>query len=320
MIKGKIVLVPFPFDDLSLKKVRPAICLTNNISKYNHIIIAFITSSMPANILETDICIDSNHSEFYKTGLKISSTIRLHRLITISSSLVKRELGQIPYNYQTQIDEKLIKLFGSKTIDIPIIQNLQTDFFSKHDPKILPIIRKATIGIAGAGGLGSNVAVTLARVGIGKLIIADFDKIETSNLNRQQYFFDQIGKPKVIALLENLKKINPFSEYKIYHIKLDKKNIPIIFKDVDIMVEAFDKAEMKKMLIETWLSEFPEKPIIAGSGLAGYGKNEIIHTHKFHNLYLCGDEESNLQKGISPMAPRVGIVAKCRQIWFWSCY
>ena len=188
-------------------------------------------------------------------------------------------------------------------------QNLKSQFFSKHDPKILPIIRKATIGIAGAGGLGSNVAVSLARVGIGKLVIADFDMIETSNLNRQQYFFEQIGKPKVIALLENLKKINPFSEYQIHHIKLDENNIPLIYKDVDIMVEAFDKAEMKKMLIETWLSEFPQKPIIAASGLAGYGMNEKIHTKKFDNLYICGDEITKLKTGISPMAPRVGIVA-----------
>lgn len=185
----------------------------------------------------------------------------------------------------------------------------QKDFFSKHDPKILPIIRKATVGISGAGGLGSNVAVTLARVGIGKLIISDFDKIETSNLNRQQYFIDQIEKPKVIALLENLKKINPFSEYQIHNIKLDENNIPLIYKDVDIMVEAFDKAEMKKMLIETWISHFPQKPIIAASGLAGFGRNELLHTKKIDNLYICGDEEAELQEGISPMAPRVGIVA-----------
>ena len=185
----------------------------------------------------------------------------------------------------------------------------QKDFFSKHDPKILPLIRKATIGIAGAGGLGSNVAVALARVGIGKLIIADFDKIETSNLNRQQYFIEQIGEPKVKALRDNLMKINPFSEYQIHHIKLDEKNIPIIYKNVDIMVEAFDKAEMKKMLIETWLSHFPEKPIIAGSGLAGFGMNEKIHTKKIGNLYICGDEETESQKDISPIAPRVGIIA-----------
>jgi len=183
------------------------------------------------------------------------------------------------------------------------------EFFNRHDPKIVPILQKATIGIAGSGGLGSNVALSLVRSGIGNLIIADFDKIEASNLNRQQFFSDQIGMPKVIALLGNLSKISTFTNYQIHEIKLDEKNIPIIFKDADIMVEAFDKAVMKEMLIETWLTNFPEKPIIAASGLAGWGKNELLHTRKIDNLYICGDEETALQDNISPMAPRVGIVA-----------
>lgn len=183
------------------------------------------------------------------------------------------------------------------------------DFFSAHDPKIIPTLQKAVIGIAGAGGLGSNIALSLTRAGIGKLIVADFDKIETSNLNRQQFFIDQIGMPKVIALLENLNKISPFTKYQMHEIKLDEENIPFIYKDVDIMVEAFDKAEMKTMLIEIWLTHFPNKPIIAASGLAGWGKNEILHSRKIDNLYICGDEETDLQTGISPMAPRVGIVA-----------
>ena len=183
------------------------------------------------------------------------------------------------------------------------------EFFSAHDPKIVPMLQKAVIGIAGAGGLGSNIAVSLTRAGIGKLIVADFDNIEASNLNRQQFIIDQIGIPKVIALLENLNKISPFTQYQMHEIKLNEDNIPFIFKDVDIMIEAFDKAEMKAMMIETWLTIFPDKPIIAASGLAGWGKNELIHTRKVDNLYICGDEETDLQTGISPMAPRVGIVA-----------
>ena len=183
------------------------------------------------------------------------------------------------------------------------------EFFSSHDPKIVPILQKAVIGIAGAGGLGSNIAVSLTRAGIGKLVIADFDKIEPSNLNRQQFFVDQIGITKVIALLENLNMISQFTKYQVHEIKLNEENIPFIYKDVEIMVEAFDKAEMKKMLIETWLTNFPHKPIIAASGLAGYGKNELLHTRRNDNLYICGDEETDLQNGISPMAPRVGIVA-----------
>ncbi len=95
----------------------------------------------------------------------------------------------------------------------------------------------------------------------------------------------------------------------MHEIKLNEENIPFIYKDVDIMVEAFDKAEMKTMLIETWLTNFPDKPIIAASGLASWGKNELLHSRKIDNLYICGDEETDLQTGISPMAPRVGIVA-----------
>ncbi len=183
------------------------------------------------------------------------------------------------------------------------------EFFSAHDPKVIPILQKAVIGIAGAGGLGSNIAVSLARAGIGKLVVSDFDKIEPSNLNRQQFFIDQIGTPKVIALLENLNKISPFTQYQMHEIKLNEENIPFIYKDVDIMIEAFDKAEMKAMLIETWLTNFPKKPLIAASGLTGWGKNEILKTRKIDNLYICGDEKTKLQTGISPMAPRVGIVA-----------
>lgn len=182
-------------------------------------------------------------------------------------------------------------------------------FFSRHDKKLLPAIRKAVIGIAGAGGLGSNVAVSLARVGIGKLIFADFDNVEITNLNRQQFFFKQLGDPKVEALKNNLEKINPFSEYEIHDLKLDPESIISIYRDVDVMIEAFDKADQKQMLIETWLEHFPDKPIIAASGITGYGKNELIHTRQIDNLYIIGDEESELIEHVSPMAPRVAIVA-----------
>lgn len=189
------------------------------------------------------------------------------------------------------------------------MEELEKQFFSKHDPKILSILRNSAVGIAGAGGLGSNVAFSLARAGIGTLIIADFDKIEPSNLNRHQYFIEQIGRSKVEALLENLRKINPFSKYEIHNLKINDDNISEIFADAQILVEAFDKAEMKKMLIESWISQFPKRPIIVASGLAGFGKNEKLHTRKIGSLYICGDEDTEIEEGISPMAPRVGIVA-----------
>ncbi|HAH32138.1 MAG TPA: thiamine biosynthesis protein ThiF [Elusimicrobia bacterium] len=189
------------------------------------------------------------------------------------------------------------------------MENLFKDLFARHEPRVLAALKTSTVGIAGAGGLGSNVAVSLARVGVGRLIIADFDRVEPSNLNRQQYFVKQIGRRKVEALRENLKNINPFSEYIIHDIKVTHANTGHIFGSADILIEAFDKAVQKGMLINTWLSLYPKKPIIAASGLAGYGKNARLLTRKMGNLYVCGDGESQCPAGISPMAPRVAIVA-----------
>jgi len=181
--------------------------------------------------------------------------------------------------------------------------------FSKHDPAILSVLKKSTIGIAGAGGLGSNAAVSLARAGLGRLIIVDFDRVEPSDLNRQYFFRDQVGKPKAEALLENLKRINPYARYETHLIKIEPDNVAAIFGDADILIEAFDRADMKQMIVNTWLSLFPQRPIIVASGLAGLGKNRKLHTRKMGNLYICGDEESEIEARISPMAPRVGIVA-----------
>ena len=189
------------------------------------------------------------------------------------------------------------------------MKNLEKKFFSKHDPRILPLLRASVVGIAGAGGLGSSVAVSLARAGIGKLIIVDFDRIEISNLNRQQYFWTQVGKVKVRALLENLRKINPFSEYVGYQRRITPKNVKTIFGKADLLIEAFDRAGQKQMLIESWIAYFPDRPIIAASGLSGWGRNQKIRQRRVGNLYICGDEESEPARGISPMAPRVGIVA-----------
>jgi sulfur carrier protein ThiS adenylyltransferase len=182
-------------------------------------------------------------------------------------------------------------------------------YFDRRDPKVLDALRRSTVGIAGAGGLGSAVAVALARVGVGRLVIADFDRLEPSNLNRQQYFMDQVGQVKVEALKENLLRINPFSVYEVHEVRITRRNAAEIFRTVDVLVEAFDKAEAKEMLIEACLRRFPGRPIVAASGLAGYGGNSKIHTRKLGNLYICGDEASQCPKGVSPMAPRVGVVA-----------
>jgi sulfur carrier protein ThiS adenylyltransferase len=169
---------------------------------------------------------------------------------------------------------------------------------------------KFRVGIAGAGGLGSNCAVALARSGVGTLVISDFDIIEENNLSRQYYFINQIGMMKTIALKESLARINPDVFVIIHQKKLDKENIPVIFSGCDVIVEAFDKADMKEMLIETVQKSLTGIPLVVGSGMAGWGMNETIRYRKIDDtLYVCGDESSEMSDDLPPMAPRVGIVA-----------
>jgi sulfur carrier protein ThiS adenylyltransferase len=177
-------------------------------------------------------------------------------------------------------------------------------------PEIKNHLSKFKIGIAGAGGLGSNCAVALARSGIGHLVIADYDTVERQNLNRQYYFISQIGLMKTLALKDNIEHINPEVEVITYQVKLEANNIPQIFKGCDIIVEAFDNASMKEMLIETIQTQMTGIPVIVGSGMAGWGKSNEITCRKIDNsLYVCGDESTEVSDDMPPLAPRVGIVA-----------
>ena len=166
-----------------------------------------------------------------------------------------------------------------------------------------------TVGIAGSGGLGSNCAVALARVGIGKLIIADFDTIDETNLNRQYFFYDQIGQKKVVALCDNIKKINPDTIVECHDVKLDPDKILELYSECNVIVEAFDLAEAKQMIIETVLEKLPRIPLVTGNGLAGWGLNNLIKTQKIDDFYICGDQYFEVSDDLPPLAPRVGIVA-----------
>jgi len=166
-----------------------------------------------------------------------------------------------------------------------------------------------TIGIAGVGGLGSNCAASLVRAGIVHLVIADFDVVSESNLNRQFYFPDQIGHKKVDALAENLYRINPLLELIISDKKLVPATIVELFSTCDVIVEAFDGKEQKQMLIETVLEHFPQKPIVIGMGMAGWGSNNLIKTEILETMYICGDQETEISPDCPPIGPRVGIVA-----------
>jgi sulfur carrier protein ThiS adenylyltransferase len=189
------------------------------------------------------------------------------------------------------------------------MSNFEKAYFLKRDLVVLAALSEGVVGIAGAGGLGSNVAAALARAGVGRLIIADFDVVEASDLNRQYYFVDQVGELKVEALLENLRRINPFSKYQVHNLKIGRENVASVFGGADILIEAFDAAEEKQMLVETWLARFPKKPIIAASGLAGYGGNNRLRQRKLGNLYICGDEVSECDVCTAPMGPRIAVVA-----------
>jgi sulfur carrier protein ThiS adenylyltransferase len=177
------------------------------------------------------------------------------------------------------------------------------------DQHIRTRLKNRTVGIAGCGGLGSNCAVALARVGVGKLVIADFDMVEISNLNRQYYFSGHIGMPKVLALKEVIKMIDPLVIVETHETVLDSENIPWIFNDCDVIVEAFDRAEMKQMIIETVTENMKGRPLVCGVGLAGWGENQAIGITKYDDVYLCGDGRREVSDEFPPLAPRVGIVA-----------
>lgn len=167
-----------------------------------------------------------------------------------------------------------------------------------------------TVGIAGAGGLGSNCAAALVRSGVGRVIIADFDTITQSNLNRQFYFADQVGMKKVSALKMNLDRIGSGSEVMVSDTEVNPSNIDSLFSSCDIIIEAFDRSDMKEMLAENVITMWPGRPLIMGSGMAGYGLTNQIRVRDLgDNLYVCGDESSEVSDNLPPMGPRVGIVA-----------
>lgn len=170
-------------------------------------------------------------------------------------------------------------------------------------------LKGKTVGIAGCGGLGSNCAVALARVGVGTLVLADFDVITESNLNRQYFFLDQVGLLKTEALKTNIGRINPEVRVIVHNGMLAPDNIPVIFHDCDVIVEAFDLADQKQMLIETVLSVLQEKYLVLGLGMAGYGLSNELMVRASDKMYICGDGISEISSDHPPLAPRVGIVA-----------
>jgi len=181
---------------------------------------------------------------------------------------------------------------------------------ARHTPGVHEAVRRATVGIMGLGGLGSAVAVALARMGIGGLLLADYDVVEPSNLNRQHYFIDQLGLPKTVALAANLARINPYVAVDLIEARLTEADIPPRFAGMDVLVECFDDPVMKAAALRATLRELPQVGYVGASGMAGYGDNNAIRTQRIRpRVYIVGDNESEARPGQGLMAPRVGIAA-----------
>ena len=180
----------------------------------------------------------------------------------------------------------------------------------RHGEEIQKKFSSATVAICGLGGLGSNIAVALARAGIGKLILIDFDRVDITNLHRQQYKACQIGTFKTAALSENLKEIAPYVDLETHTVRISEDNAAELLKSANIICEAFDKAEAKAMLVNLVLETMGDKYLIAASGMAGLGSANTIQTRKITNkFYLCGDEISDVQDDIGLVSSRVMLCA-----------
>ncbi|MDY5987074.1 sulfur carrier protein ThiS adenylyltransferase ThiF [Sporofaciens sp. SGI.106] len=189
-------------------------------------------------------------------------------------------------------------------------EQISEALINRHSSEIQEKLTSGNVAIAGLGGLGSNVACYLARIGVGHLHLIDFDIVDITNLNRQQYFMEHIGMYKTEAIVSILMKINPYLDIRTSCVKVTKENICELFQENDIICEAFDDPESKAILVNGILEHFPGKKIVAASGMAGYGDSNKIRTRKItSNFYLCGDETSESAPGNGLMAPRVAICA-----------
>lgn len=193
---------------------------------------------------------------------------------------------------------------------IPSEDDMYKALAERHGVDFQKKVSSASVAVCGIGGLGSNIAIALARAGVGKIHIIDFDRVDISNLNRQQYFPEQLGMYKTDALGETLSHIAPYCEITADCVKLDENNIPELLKDCDIICEALDNAEAKAVLVNCVLEKLPEKYLVSGSGMAGiYSANTIKTRRVMKKFYICGDGESDIADGTGLYSSRVMVCA-----------
>jgi sulfur carrier protein ThiS adenylyltransferase len=186
---------------------------------------------------------------------------------------------------------------------------ISTPMRASEKARILKKLRQSSVGIAGAGGLGSNVAIALARAGVGHLVIVDFDIVEEGNLTRQYYFLDQVGEPKVEALNKNIGRVAKGVKVEAIQKKLLPGKMSQPFKNVDVIVEALDKAETKTRFVKEVMAALPGKPVVAASGVAGWGACERIELKRFAPLHLVRDERAKSSDDGILLAPKVCAMA-----------
>lgn len=180
----------------------------------------------------------------------------------------------------------------------------------RHGAENQKILASASAGVAGLGGLGSHIAVFLARLGVGRLVLADFDRVDLANIQRQQYYLSDVGRPKCEALAEQLRRINPYLRYETHDTRVTTENAPLIFDGCRVVCEAFDRPEEKAMLAEAVLGSMPDAVLVAASGMAGFGPANAIRTERrMKRLRVCGDFESDVEDGLPVAAPRVALCA-----------
>lgn len=203
-------------------------------------------------------------------------------------------------------DEVVLIRRGEK----PAPEEMEALMVARHGPGVHAKVKQAKVGIAGCGGLGSAVAIALARTGVGHLLLVDFDVVEPSNLNRQQFFVDQIGQLKVEALAENLRRMNPYITIETWALRLTRWNIPQIFAGCDVLAECFDDPAMKRDMALAVRQKMPETPLVTVSGIAGFGPANLVRSRRiFDNVFLVGDTETAARPGCGLLAPRVAVAA-----------
>ena len=224
-----------------------------------------------------------------------------------------RELVVVLNGYQTDADMPLrendeIVWLPKRTP--PDETQLETMLTARHTPGVQAKLKQARVAVAGLGGLGSLIALSLARCGVGHLHLIDFDTVEPTNLNRQQYRLEHLGQLKAVVMAREIAAINPFIMVDAVCERVTAHNTENLFRDDEIICEAFDDPATKAMLVNTLLTRCPDKKLVAASGMAGYGDSNAITTKRIRdNFYLCGDGVTTAEPGCGLMAPRVAICA-----------